>query len=101
LMLLGLSKSPIQWSECSVSTMLPGAQSSLLSAGWQSTWMTWRTSSTWVCPPGRSFADKAGGTGAHSDNLNAAAPSLWKFNQGALTISSASEMYSTAVHCLF
>ena len=50
---------------------------------------------------GRSFADKAGGKGDLSDSLNAAAPSCWESDQDALMISSVSEMYPTAVICLF
>jgi len=56
---------------------------------------------TWVCTAGRPFADKAGGKGNLSDNLNAAAPSCWKFDQDGLTISSLSEMYPMAVIWLF
>jgi len=88
----GLSKSPFQLSQFSVSEMLSGELSSSLSAGWQSIHLIRRIFNTGVRPPGRSFPDKAGGTGDYSDNLNAAAPSWWKFDQDAVTISSVSEM---------
>jgi hypothetical protein len=48
-----------------------------------------------------SFPDKAGGKGDLSDNLNAAAPLCQNSDLEALTISSMSEMYPTAVICLF
>ena len=75
----GLSKSPFQWSQFSVSERLSGALSSSLPAGWWSILFIWQTLNSWVCPPGRSFADKASGKGDLSDNLNAAAASYWKF----------------------
>jgi len=97
----GLSMSPFQLSQFSVSELLSGEVSSSLSAGWQWIHLIRRTFNTWVCPPGRSCIDKYGGIGDFSDNLNAAAPSCWKRDQDALTISSVSEMYPTAVICLF
>jgi len=97
----GLSKSPFQLSQSAVSEMLSGALSGSLSTGWWLILQIRRTFKIWVLPPGRSFADKAGGKGDLSDNLNAAAPSCWKSDQDALTISSVSEIYSTAVICLF
>jgi len=63
--------------------------------------LIWPTFNIWVRPPGRSFADKAGGKGNLSNNSNAAAPSYRESDQDALTISSLSEMYPTAVICLF
>jgi len=71
-----------------------------VSSGWQLIFRIWWTIKIWVLPPGRSFADKAGGKGILSDNSNAAAPSGWKSDQDALTISAGSEMYHTAVICL-
>jgi len=71
----GISKSPFQLSQCSVSEMLSGELSSSLSAGWRTICLIQRTFNSSVRPPGRSFADKAGGTGDFSNNLNAAAPS--------------------------
>ena len=83
----GLSRSPFQLRRFSVSEMLSGELSSSLSAGWRSIRLFRRTSNIWVHHPGRSFADKAGGTGDFSDNLNTATPSCWKSHQDALTIS--------------
>jgi hypothetical protein len=51
---------------------------------------------TSVLPPGRSFADKAGGKSDVSDNLNTVAPSCCKFDQDAMLISSESQMYPAA-----
>jgi len=96
-----LSKSPCQFSQFSVSEMLSGERSSSLSAAWQSICFMQRAFITWVHPPERSFGDKAGGTGDHSDNLNAATPSCWKFVHDDLMISSVSEMYPTPVICIF
>jgi len=100
-LLFGLSTSPFQISQLSVSQMLSGELSSSLSAGWWSIHLIQQTFNTGVRPPGRSFADQAGGTGDFSDNLNAAAQSCRKCDQDALRISSVSEMYPTAVICLF
>jgi len=83
----GLSKSPFQLSQSSVSEMLSGALSSSLSTGWRLILLIRRTFKMWVRPAGRSFAYKGGGKGDLSDNLNAAAPSCWKSDQDALTIS--------------
>ena len=88
----GLSKSPFQLSQFFVTEMLSGELSSSLLAGWRSIRLIRQTFYSWVRPPGRSFAVKAGGTGDFSEILNAAAPSWWKFDQDALTISSVSEM---------
>jgi len=96
----GLSKSPIQLSQFWVAEMLSGEQASSLLAGWQSIRLIGRTSNTWVLPPWRSFAHRAGGTGDFSDNENAAAPSCWQCDQDALTISSVSEMYPLDVICV-
>ena len=100
-LLFGLSNSPFQLSQFSVSEMLSGALSSSLSNGWQLIYQFRQTFNTLVCPPGRFFVDIAGGKGDLSDNLNAAAPSCCKFDEDALMISLVSEMYSTAVICLF
>jgi len=97
----GLSKSPFQLSQSSISEMLSDALTSILSTGWRLILRIQQTLNIWVCPPGRSIPDKAGGKGDHSDNLNAAAPSCWKSDQHALTIYSMTEMYPTAVICLF
>ena len=97
----GFSESPCQLSQLWVSEMLSGARSPSLSTGWRLILRIRRTFKIWVLPPGRSFADKAVGKGDLSDNLNAAAPSCWKSDQDVLTISSVSEMYPTAVICLF
>jgi len=80
LMPFGLSKLPFQLSQSSVTEMLSGSLSSSLSPGWWLILRIWRTFKIWVLFPGRSFADKAGGKGDLSDNLNAAAPSCWKSN---------------------
>ena len=85
----------------SLSKMLSGALSSALPTGRQWILLTQRAFNTWVRPPGRSFADIAGGKGDFTDNLNAAAPSCWKFDQDDLMISSVSEMYPMAVIWLF
>jgi len=79
--------------------MLSGAMSALHLIRWWLVCLIWQTLSFWVSPPGRSFADTAGGQDDLSDNFNAAAPSWWKSAGDALTISSVSEMYSTAVIC--
>jgi hypothetical protein len=79
-LLFGLSKSPFQLSQFSVSEMLSDELSSSLSVGWRSILLIQRTFNSSVRPPGRYFADKAGGTGDLSDNLNAAGPSWWKFD---------------------
>jgi len=81
--------------------MLLGALSLSLSDGWRSILLIQRTFNTLVHPPGLTFADKAGGKGDLSDNLNAAAPSCWKFDQDSLVISLVSEMYLMAVICMF
>jgi len=97
----GWSKSPVQFSPFSVSELLSGALPISLWTGWRLILFLWPAFNTWVCPPGRSFADRAGGKGDLSDNLNAAAPSCWQSDQDALTISSISEMNPTAVSYLF
>jgi len=55
---------------------------------------------TLVHPPWMSFTVKAGDIWVLSDNLNAAAPSIWKFGLDALTISSVYGMYPTTVFCM-
>jgi len=97
----GLSKLPFKSSQSSMSERLSGALSSSHSTGWRLiVWIRW-TFNLRVRSPGRSLADKAGGHDALSDSLNAAPPSCWKSVQDALTICSVSEMYRTAVFCLF
>jgi len=96
-----LSKSPFQLRQFSVSEMLSGTLSSSLWTGWWLIFWIWQTFKIWVRPPGRIFAGKGGGKGDLSDNLNAAAPSCLTSDQDALTISSVSKMYSTAVIYLF
>ena len=98
---IGFSMSPFQLSQSSVSWMLSGVLSSSLSTGWRLILRIQQTFKIWVRPPGRSFADKAGGKGDLFDNLNAATLSCWKSDQDALTISSVSEIYRRAVICLF
>jgi hypothetical protein len=96
----GSSMALFKWSQCSVSELHSLPQSSSPLAGWPAIYLFRRTFNTWVRPPGRSFADKAYGSGNFSDNLNAAAPSCWKFNQDALMTSSVSEMDPMADICL-
>ena len=96
-----LSKSPFQLSQFLLLEMLSGTISSLLSAGWQLILLIRQTFNTGVCPPGRSFAHKAGGKDDLSDNVNAATPSCWKLDQDAPMISSLFQIYSTAVICAF
>ena len=98
---VGLFKSPFQFRQCSVSAMLSGALFSSLSTGWGLIPRIRQPLNIWVCPPARSFADKAGGKDDLSARLNAAASSWWKCDQEALTISSVSGMYPTAIICLF
>ena len=100
-LLFGLSKSPFQWRQFSVSEMLSGELCSSVLAGWPSIRLIGWTFNRCVHPPWRFFADKAGSTGDFSDNYNAATPSCWKFDQNALTISLVSEMYPIAVICVF
>jgi len=101
LLSFGLSKSPFQFRQSSVSEMLSAAVFSSLSTGWWLILRIQRTIKIWVYPPERFFADKASGKGDLSDNLNAAAPSCWKSDKDASTISSVSEMYPTVVICTF
>jgi len=97
---VGVSRSQFQCSQFAVSEMLSGARSSSLSTGWRLILKIRQTFKIWVCPPGRSCADKADGKGDHSDDLNAAVPSCWESNQESLTISSVSEMDPTALICV-
>jgi len=97
----GLSKSPFQVSQFLVSEMLSGALSLSHSTGCPSILLLRQIFNIGDRLPRRSFADKAGGNGDLSDILNAAAPSCWNFDQDALTISSISQMYATAVTSLF
>jgi len=96
-----LPQSLSQWSQFSESEMLSGVVSwSLFAVSW-SILVIRRTFNTWLRPPGRWFAAKAGGTGDLSDNLNIATPSCWEYDQDALTTFSVSEMYLTGVICMF
>jgi hypothetical protein len=73
-----LSRSLFQFSQSSVSEMLCGVLSLWLSTAWWLIVQIWQTFNIWVHDPERSFADKAGGKGDLSGNLNAAALSGWK-----------------------
>jgi len=75
-----------------------GAQSSSLWTGWRLSLLSWWTFNIWVRLSGRY---KAGGKGDLSDNLNAAAPSCWKSDLDACTISFMSELYAPDAICLF
>jgi len=97
----GSSKSAFLLSQFSLSEMFSGTLSSSLSAWLQSILLIWQTFNTWAYPPARSFADKAGGKGDLSVNVNAAAPSCSKFDRDALMVSSLSEMLPMAVSCMF
>jgi len=83
-----------------MSETFSGALSLWHSAGWWPIHLIQRTFNTCDRFPEWSFTDIAGGTAVLSDNLNAAAPPCWKFDQNALTISSVSETYPTVVICL-
>ena len=97
----GLSKSTFQSNQSLVSEMHSGRPASLLLTGWQLILRIQSTFNISVHPPGRSFADKAGGHGDLSDNINAATTSCWKSYQDALTNSSGSELYPWAFIWLF
>ena len=75
LLAFGLSKSPFKLSQFLVLEMHSGEISSALWTGWWLILLIWRTFNAWVCPPGRSSADKGGGKDDLSDNLKAATPS--------------------------
>jgi len=96
----GYSQSPFQLCQFSVLDMLSGAPSSSLLVGCRSILLIRQILITIVYPPGRLFADKAGGKGDLSDNLNAAAPSVWTVHQEMFMILSVSEMNPMAVICL-
>jgi len=98
---LGLSKPPVQLSQFPVSKRVSGALSSPLSTGWGLILQILWTVNMRVRPRERFLADMAGGQGDLSENWKAPAPSCWKSDQDALTISSVSEMYNTEVICLF
>jgi len=98
---VGISRLPIQFSQLSVSVIHWGVLSSSLWTGWRSIHLSWWTFNIQVRPAGWSFGDEAGGQGDLSDHLNAAAPSCWRSDQDALVISSVTEIYPTAVICLF
>jgi len=94
-------KFSFKWSQSAVSEMISGALSWSLSIGsWLILWIC-QTSMIRVRPPGRTIVDTGGGKGDLTDNLNAAAPSCWKSDHYALTISLVSEMYPTVVISLF
>jgi len=95
------SKSPFLLSQYWVFKMLSGAPASSPSAGPLWIHLIPRMSHTSVRPPRMLFADKDGGKGDLSDNVYAAAPSCWKFDQNALMMSLVSEMYYTAVLFVF
>jgi len=94
-----LSKSPFQVSQVLVSEMLLGALSSLHATGWWLVLRLWRTFDTWGLPPGRPFADTAGGKGDFSYNLSAAAPLCSKSERDAFTITSVSKISPTSPIC--
>ena len=81
--------------------MISGELSWSRSARWQSIHYVLRTFHSWVRPPGRFFADKAGGKGDLSVNWTTAASSGYNFDQDALMIPSVSEMYPMAILRLF
>jgi len=90
-----------QPSQCSVSEMSLAALSASRSAGLQLILRIWQTLDTSVRSTGWSFGDIPGGRGDLSDNLNVASPFCQNYDQNALTISSVSEIYHTAVIYLF
>jgi len=96
-----LSKSPFQLSLFLLFQMLSGTLSSSLSTGQWSILVIWQMFNIRVRHPGKAFADNTGGKGNLSDKINAAAPSCWKSDQNAWTISTMSEIYPMAVLCLF
>jgi len=96
----GFSNSPSQLCQLSMFKVLLGALSSLLSAGWWLIPVIQWTFHCSVCPPGRSFADKAGGKGDNSESLNIPTQQCGIIDQNALMISSVSKMYSMGVSCL-
>jgi len=96
---IGLTKWIFQFGLLSMSEMLSSVLTSSVSTGWWWILLIRRTVIIWVRPPGRPFADKAGGKGDLSDNVKAATPSCWKSNLDALMISSVSEMHPMAVLC--
>jgi len=73
LLSFGSFKSPFQLRQFSGSGMHSIALSSSRLAGWWSIHFIWWTFNSSVCPPGSSFADKAGGKDELSKNLYAAA----------------------------
>jgi len=97
----GLSKSPFQLTQFSLSEMHSGELSSWLLVGCQLILLISQMFNTWVRSPGRSFADKACGIDDPSHNVNAAAPACSKLYQDALIISSVLEMYPMTVICVF
>jgi len=97
----GLSKSPFRLCQYSESEMLADALPSSHLTGWWLILQMRRKFNISVRPPGRFSADKGGGKGDPSDNLNAAPPACWKSDHDALTISCVSEIYRKAVICFF
>jgi len=94
-----ISASPFKLSQFTKSEMLSDELCPPLPGGCWSILLIRRTFNTSVRPPGRSFADNACGNGDLSDNVNAAIPPCWKFDQVALMIFSVSEIYPMAVIC--
>jgi len=95
------SKYPFQLNQSSVSEIHSGALASSLLTGGRLILQMRRTFYIWVHPPLRSFADKGGGNGDLSDNLNASPQSCSNRDQDALKISSVSEKYPTGAICSF
>jgi len=97
----GLSKSWFQLRKFSVSEILCSAQSSSPLSGWRLILLIWQTFNISFCSAGMSFPGKVGGKDDLSDYLKTAALSCYKYDQDVLIVSSVSEMYLTAVICLF
>jgi len=73
-----------------------------ITVGWMTVdYFRHRAFNTWVRPPGITFAENADAKVVLCDNLNAATPSCWKFDQDALMISSIYQMNPMAVLWLF
>jgi len=72
LLSFGLFKSPFQSSQFSVSKMISGTLSSLVSVGWLSILLIQLTFSTSVCSLERTVSQQVGNTGDLSNNLNSA-----------------------------
>jgi len=96
----GLSQSPFQLNQSTVSKMVSGKLSSSLSSGWRLIIRIQQIFNIWVRSLGKSFADRGGGKWGLSDDSIAAASSCWKSDHDALMIASKSEIYPTVVICL-